>query len=160
MPDSPHELAGLGSDALSLLDQIEQVIGDGKRVPFTTRVIIDEEALGGLIEDLRARMPEELREARWLLMERDQIISEARTQAMRILDEAKNRVATMADDAAITREAQSQAQEIVDKARHVAREIRYGALEYADRLLGEAVSSLEKSLAEMKTGRSQLKVER
>ena len=54
----------------SLIEELEQIIDEGKSVPFTSNQIVDVERLRTTIEDMRLNMPDELMQARKIASER------------------------------------------------------------------------------------------
>ena len=54
----------------SLIEELEQIIDEGKSVPFTSNQIVDVERLRTTIEDMRINMPDELMQARKIASER------------------------------------------------------------------------------------------
>ncbi len=55
----------------SLIEELEQIIDEGKSVPFTSNQIVDVERLRTTIEDMRLNMPDELMQARKIASERE-----------------------------------------------------------------------------------------
>ena len=58
----------------SLIEELEQIIDEGKSVPFTSNQIVDVERLRTTIEDMRLNMPDELMQARKIASERKEIL--------------------------------------------------------------------------------------
>ncbi len=134
-------------DVNGLLEELEKRIDDGRRVPWTKRILINEEEVFSLLEQLRRTLPEELRQAKFLSQERERILNEARQEAESIVREAKSYVEELADETTIAQEARSRAGEVLEQAQKTAREIRSGAREYADSVLARLEGEL-KSLAD------------
>lgn len=59
----------------SLIEELEQIIDEGKSVPFTSNQIVDVERLRTTIEDMRLNMPDELMQARKIASERKEILT-------------------------------------------------------------------------------------
>ena len=147
-------------DVNGLLEELEKRIDDGRRVPWTKRILINEEEVFSLLEQLRRTLPEELRQAKFLAQERERILNEARQEAEGIVREAKSYVEKLADETTIAQEARSRASEVLEQAQKTAREIRAGAREYADsvlaRLEGELKSlsdTVRRNREELRTGK-------
>src|SRR5205814_8364858 len=75
---------GGGMDILYLLDQLEEVLGAGSRLPLTSRTLVDEPEILDILDQIRVSIPEEVKAGRRLTQERDQVISDARAEAERI----------------------------------------------------------------------------
>jgi hypothetical protein len=80
-------------EILYLVDQLEELVGVGKRVPFSGKVMVEEEIFLGLIDQLRVAVPNEIKQAQRVIRERERIIAEAQEEASKILETAKKRVA-------------------------------------------------------------------
>ena len=64
----------------SLIEELEQIIDEGKSVPFTSNQIVDVERLRTTIEDMRLNMPDELMQARKIASERKEILTAAQSR--------------------------------------------------------------------------------
>ena len=64
-------------DLLHLIDRLEEIIGDARRLPIGTGVVIDRRRLLDLVDQLRAAVPEEVREARDILTRKEEVLSQA-----------------------------------------------------------------------------------
>ncbi len=145
-------------DFLHYLEQLERHVMAARRVPFTDKVMLEEELVYELVDRLRDSLPEALDRSDRILRDRDQIIRQAQERAEDIVNGAEEYVQELASETNVVREAEKQAEELVDRARDVAREIQVGAREYADELLQEVQGTLEASLQQVRTGRAQLQV--
>ena len=105
---------------IDLVDQLEELVSTGRRVPFTAGVVVNEDEVLELIDRTRLGLPDELMQARHLLedqrrvvveaeQEAERILSRAETEATRILAEAEARVAVMVGDHAIAEQAREHA---------------------------------------------------
>jgi vacuolar-type H+-ATPase subunit H len=133
-------------DVLYLLDQLEEVLGAGSRVPLTSRTLVDEPEILDIIDQIRLSIPEEIKAAKRLTEERDQVIADARAEADRILREADAQVAERLGEHHLVRSAESRAADIQDRAIEQAAQIRREADAYAHRVLlklREQVSQIE-----------------
>lgn len=110
-----------------------------------------------LLSDLRLRLPEELKQAKWVKEERTRIITEAHQEASNIVKETEEQVKGMVNEHEITKKAYEQANEIIESAQKNAREIRLGARQYADNVLGSVEDKLSGHIAEIQAGRAELK---
>ncbi|MDD2402534.1 MAG: ATPase, partial [Clostridia bacterium] len=79
-------------EIMSLLDEFENVVEESSRIPMTGKVIINEDILYNFLDKLRATMPEAIREAEWILREREKMISEAEKEAETIIETGKSKL--------------------------------------------------------------------
>ncbi|MDI6712597.1 MAG: ATPase [Anaerosomatales bacterium] len=143
-------------DILALVDKIEEIIEEGRTLPLSTKRIIDPEKIYEIIDEIRATFPDELKQARWIVKERQEMLEEAEKEANRILEEARERAAAIASEQEIVKLAEQQAAEILDAARAKEREIRLGAEDYADEMLANLEVNLGKLLTAVQRGRDRL----
>ncbi|GAB4285293.1 MAG: hypothetical protein Kow0067_07940 [Coriobacteriia bacterium] len=143
-------------DIMALIDRIEELIDTGRTVPFSSNKMVDPEKVYEIIDEIRAQFPDELKQARWIVKERQEMLEEAEKESNRILEEARERAQAMAADQEIVKLAEQQAAEILDSARNREREIRLGAEDYADEILANLEVNLGKLLSAVQRGRDRL----
>ncbi len=139
-----------------ILEEMENLLLEAARVPFTNKRVIDEDDLGRLIDELREILPGELMEANRVIAERLRIMEDAQKEAQNIVDQGKNYVHRMADENAITRQAQEQAAEIIQQAQRAANELKGDSLVYADEVFGYLEENLIKALETVRSSHSRL----
>lgn len=144
-------------DVLKLLEEIEDIIEDSSTIPLTGKVMIDKEEIFSIIKAIRIKLPDEIKQAEWIKEERQRILAEAQNEADNIVGEVKTHVEEMIEKDEITKLASERANEIVSKAKSNAREIRIGAIEYADELLKELQVKLKDTMQTIEENRSELR---
>ena len=143
-------------DVLVLIDKLDDLVHNARPVPLTDQVRVDREEIYDLLDQMRATIPEEIKQARWIVKERQEMLAEAKREAERIVKEAREQQARLVANEEITRQAERAAEEIVEEAREREREIRLGAEDYADDILSTLEVNLGKFLAAVQRGREQL----
>ena len=143
-------------EIFTLLETLEELIENSKKVPFTNKGIMDKEELLDIIKEIRIKLPEELKQAKWVKEERTRILIEAQKEADDIVKEAENRIIAMIDEHEITRKAYAQKAEIIETANEMAREISNGTKEHADALLAKIETTLEETLKTIQNNRKEL----
>ncbi len=96
MSDSPE---GIDATVIDLVDQLEEIVSTGRRVPFTAGVVVNEEEILELIDRTRLALPDELMQARHLLEDQRRVLAEADQEAERILSRADAEVARIVEEA-------------------------------------------------------------
>src|SRR5664280_2043265 len=104
-------------DIMALIDRIEEAMDSGRSVPLMRGRLIDIDKVYEIIDEIRGNFPDELKQARWIVKERQEMLEEAEKEANRILEEARDRADAMASDQEIVRRANEQASAIMDNAR-------------------------------------------
>jgi len=151
-------------EIFTLLETLEDILERSKNVPFTEKAIVDKEEVLEIIKDVRLKLPDELKQAKWIKEERARILDEAQKEADDIVREAENRIISMIDEHEITRKAYDQKAEIIETANEMSREITKGTKDYADGILANLESaihninnSINEALKTIEQNRNELK---
>ena len=143
-------------DVLVLIDKLDDLVHNAKQVPLTDQVRVDKEEIYDLLDQMRATIPEEIKQARWIVKERQEMLAEAKREAERIVKEARERQERLVSNEEIMKAAERAAEDIVDEAQAREREIRLGAEDYADEILNTLEINLTKFIAAVQRGRERL----
>ena len=144
-------------EIFTLLETLEEMLETGKTIPFTEKGIVDKEEMLEIIKEIRLKLPEELKQAKWVKEERQRILVEAQKEADDIVKEAENRIISMIDEHEITRKAYEQKAEIIETANEMSREISKGTKDYADSILQNIEIALQDALETIQNNRRELK---
>src|SRR5664280_1803582 len=126
-------------DVLVLIDKLDDIIHNARSVPLTDSVMIDREEIYDILDQMRSTIPAEVKQ-----------------EAERVVGEAQERADRLASEQEVVRLAERNAQQIMEDAREREREIRLGAEDYADEVLGNLEINLDKFLAAVRRGRERL----
>jgi len=143
-------------DVLVLIDKLDDLVHNAKQVPLTDQVRVDKEEIYDLLDQMRATIPEEIKQARWIVKERQEMLAEAKREAERIVKEARERQEHLISGEEVTKAAERAAEDIVEEAQAREREIRLGAEDYADEILNTLEINLSKFIAAVQRGRDRL----
>jgi cell division septum initiation protein DivIVA len=143
-------------DVLVLIDKLDDLVHNAKPFPLTDQVRVDKEEIYDILDQMRATIPEEIKQARWIVKERQEMLAEAKREAERIIKEARERQRVLTSEQEVTTQAERAAEEIIDDARGREREIRLGAEDYADDILNTLEVNLSKFIAAVLRGRERL----
>lgn len=147
-------------DMLYLLERLEEVLADGKRVPGLNRTLVDEEECIAIIDQIRLSLPAELRQARKLTAERDTLLEQARARSDQIVRAAEEEARERAREHVISRQAETRAEEVVARAERQADQIRGEADDYACRVLMDLEHRLEGLMSPVRSGIHSLQADR
>jgi cell division septum initiation protein DivIVA len=143
-------------DVLVLIDKLDDLVHNAKTMPMTDTVRVDKEEIYDILDQMRATIPEEIKQARWIVKERQEMLAEAKKEAERIIKDARERQERLVGEEEVTKQAERAAEDIVEDARAREREIRLGAEDYADEILNTLEVNLDKILAAVQRGRERL----
>ena len=62
-------------DVLVLIDKLDDLVHNAKAVPLTDQVRIDREEIYDILDQMRATIPEEIKQARWIVKERQEMLA-------------------------------------------------------------------------------------
>ena len=122
-------------DVLVLIDKLDELVQNAKSVPMTDQVRIDREEIWEIIDQMRSTIPEEIKQARWIVKERQEMLAEAKRESERLVGEAREQAARDASEQEVVKLAERQAQQMLEDARQRERETRLAAEDYADGIL-------------------------
>jgi vacuolar-type H+-ATPase subunit H len=134
------------------VERLESLIANGKKLPLTTNVVVDQNAALGLIDELRVAVPEEVRAAKRINSEGERIMEKAQEEAERIVGRAQEQAAFLIDERGLTQAADAESRRIIDEARTDADRIRAGADEYAVSVLEGLEGDVQKTLQSIQKG--------
>ena len=139
-------------DLQYLIDRLETLVTNAKRVPISGRLMLEEQDLADLIDQMRTVIPEEVRAARKVLRERDAVISEAQQQADEILKTAHEQAEMLLDQQGLLAEAQHRANQYMEEVEAAAGERIQGADDYARQVLTQLREQLGRHLRTIEKG--------
>lgn len=114
-----------------LLDQLEELIEEGKTNFLSGKVAIDKEQMIDIIRDIRLKLPTEVQQSVWIMDERNKILDQAEKEAHIIVEEAREQRQMMIERDQITEFAKERAENIIATAKADAKEMHMGAIAYA-----------------------------
>ncbi|MBM3129947.1 MAG: ATP synthase F0 subunit B [Chloroflexi bacterium] len=141
-------------DVLYLVDRLEALLNKGWRVPMSAKTMIDEDEFLDIVDQMRIAFPEEIKQAKKIVQERERIVAQAQEEAKHIIETAKEDAARLTNDHAIVKTAQAQAAQIERQAQAEAAARERGADQYATQLLKDLHARLEQfaqQIAQMQT---------
>ena len=145
-------------DTETLLRRVHEVVGNARPMPLSASVMVNKDELLELLEEAINRLPEELRQARWLLKEREEYLAKVQREGDDILEAARARAERMVQRTEIVRSAQATARRTVEEAQDEARRLRHEAEDYCDQKLAAFEIVLERTAKTVAAGREKLRV--
>ena len=151
----------------TILDEIENLVVDAKRMPLTNSIFISESDLVRLLDNLRQELPNELANAQEIMDSRDDLLNEARVQGEEIISRAKETAEQMTDESKIVHESQekaqlimeqtkAQAKELYENSYQQARQLRLNANNYANQVFDHLILNVGNALEVLKQARDEL----
>ena len=146
-------------DIQHLVDRLEDLIDEGRHMPFSKFTMIDEERALEIIDQMRVSIPEEVKKSQQVLAQRDRILAQAQEEATRTVQLAKEKGEQLVGREALVQAAQNKSETILQAARADAEAIRAEADDYTLDVLTKLESELVKSLTQARNGIAKLRAE-
>lgn len=144
-------------EVLTLLETIKDIMEKSATLPFSKKALIDRDEVLDVVNEIEEKLPDELKQAKWVKEERQKILLDAQKEANDLIKEAENRIISMIDEHEITKKAYEQKAEIIDSANAFSKDLIDGTKEYADGILAELENSLKEKLEVVRNNRKELK---
>jgi len=139
-------------EILQLVDQLEDVLNRGLRVPLTSSLMVNEEECLRLIDQMRISVPSAIKEGERMLSERDRILAEARAEAARMLAEAEDQADELVSEEMVLSLADARARELEEQGYQKALTMVQQAEEYVVYLLQQMSGHLNNAVIEVENG--------
>lgn len=141
-----------------LLDTIEDALEESASVPLSGgKRIVNVEQIRDYLDEVRAALPGELRQAQQIVNDRAQIVDSANAQAQAIVKKAEERARILVSDAEIVKAAQQRASEITSAAQTEARTLRQTVTDYCENMLRTTEDTMVENAAQVKNIRNSLR---
>jgi len=139
-----------------ILDELESLLIDASRVPFTNKRILEEDDMVRLLDELRGKLPGEITEATRIVADRQRYLEKAQEEAQNIVEQAKVYAAKLTDENMIAKQAQEHSNEIVIVAHKEADELRKDAVAYADNVFRHLEEHIQRAFEVVQNGHNEL----
>jgi cell division septum initiation protein DivIVA len=151
-------------DISARIQQIVELVESAKSMPLSSSVLVNQQEFLELLDAALKDLPEEIKQARWIVKDREELLSKARRDAQAIVERAQAEQARLAAAEEVARAAQEEADRILSEAREMARQMRLEAEDYVDAklaqfeiILEKTGAELERSIAQVRRGRDKLR---
>lgn len=139
-------------DILHLVDRLEELVMEGRGIPFSGRVVLDEERFLDIVDQMRVTIPEEIKKAKRVQQERERIIAQANEEAGRIVRLAQEEAEKLVSGHETVKVADDRASVILERAQNQAEQIRRDADAYVMEVLGQLEYELDGLLTTVRNG--------
>ena len=153
----PEPGEGYVGDAETLLRRSIDIIATAPTMPLSSSPRIDRDEIIELLEEALQRLPDELRQARWMLKERQEFVAKTRREA----DDCwrQPRLAErMVQRTEVVRAAEQRARQVMETAEADSRRLRHETEDFLDQRLGSFEILLDKLQKTVGAGRQRLSI--
>lgn len=156
-PDPAQHSSHVG-DAETLLRRAIDIIANAPTMPLSSSPRIDRDEIIELLDEALARLPEELRQARWMLKERQDFVNKTRKEANEMLEAARVQAERMVQRTEVVRAAEQRARQVVDTAENDSRRLKLETEDFLDQRLASFEILLDKLGKTVAAGRQKLSI--
>jgi cell division septum initiation protein DivIVA len=144
------------NDSETLLRRTIDIIATARTMPLSNSPMVNRDEIIELLEEALNRLPDELRQARWMLREREEFVAKTRREADDIVEAARAQAERMVQRTEVVRAAEMRARQIVDAAEGESRRMRNEIEDFCDQRLASFEIILDKVARTVATGRERL----
>lgn len=142
-----------------LISELQDLVADSKTLPLSGgKVIIDAEKIYDILDEIQDTLPAEVRQAKNIVADRGQIISEAKKEADDIIRAAEERKKQMIEQSEVMREAKAESAELINAAKAKSAEIRKAANDYVENIMKRTDDAITAQLTELRKTRQNLRI--
>lgn len=139
-------------DILHLIDRLEEQLNQSRPFPFTHNVIVDEDRMLDIIDQMRMAIPEEVKKAQQVLVQRDRVLAQAQEEATRTLAIAREKSDQIIERDVIVQAASARAEQLINQAKLEIDTTRRDADDYVMDTLRRLEMEVERSLNQIRNG--------
>jgi vacuolar-type H+-ATPase subunit H len=126
-------------------------------MPMSASCIVNRTDVLTLLDEVREMLPSELREAQFVIKDRDEVIDEGQRRAERMLADAEAERDRLVSETEVVRQAEREADRVIDDANEQARRMQIEVDDYVDAKLANFEVVLHKVLTAVERGRDKLR---
>lgn len=147
-------------DILHLVDRLEELFNNSRPIPLTHNVIVDEDKFLDIIDQMRISIPEEVKKAQQIQVQKERVMAQAQEEANRTLQLAREKADTLVEKEVLVQDAKRRAEQIINQARLEAENIKGGADQYAMDSLLALEQEMQSLLTQVRNGMQVLEQKR
>lgn len=141
-----------------ILDMMDDLLDNAASVPFSVKKsIIDGDQMRDYINEIRLNLPQEIKQAKLIVRDRQSIMNDANKEADAVIRRAEDRAKVIVSNDEITKAAKARAAEILTQAQGKAKEIKSAANKYIDDVLVRTEECLQNNLGDIRKTRQAIK---
>ena len=133
-------------DLAGRLQQLEEIVREAKSMPLSSSVLVNREEVLELLTEMQESLPEEIKQARWIVKDREELLAKARADGERIVEQAREEQRRLALREEVAKRAEEEADRILAEAGDKAETMQHEAEDYVDAKLAQFEIALRKIL--------------
>ena len=137
-------------DILYLVDRLENLIASSRRMPVVNQILIKEGDILNIVDQMRTSIPDEIKQARRVIQEKERILAQAQADATTLLTRAREETERAMNREGLLRAAEARSQELVQQAEVQAQSAIQQAEEHSEQLKTDADNYVAETLSNLK----------
>jgi len=133
-------------DLATRLQQLEELVREAKSMPLSSSVLVSRDEVLQMLQEMQESLPEEIKQARWIVKDREELLAKARGEGERIVEQAREEQRRMAMKEEVALRADEEAERIGAEAEDKADQMRREAEDYVDSKLAQFEIALRRIL--------------
>lgn len=143
-------------DLSSRILQLEDLVREAKSMPLSSSALLNRDEVLELIDQMKDSLPDEIKQARWIVKDREELLAKARRDAEAMVEQGRHEQLRLASHEAVVQRANEEAVRLVEEAQEDARRLRLEAEDYVDAKLAQIEGQLQRILEEMMSSNQSL----
>ncbi|GER88478.1 hypothetical protein KDW_26400 [Dictyobacter vulcani] len=137
-------------DILYLVDRLENLVANSKRMPLVNQIILKEADLLTIIEQMRTSVPGEIKQARRIIQDKERILAQAQSEASILVSRAREETERTMTREGLLRVAEERSQDIIRKANDQAQSLVRRAETHTEQMQIEADTYASETLRNLR----------
>jgi len=135
-------------DILHLIDRLEELVGEARKLPVGGGAVISRQRLLDLIDRMRVAVPKEVYDAREIIEKREEVLADASAEASRLIARAQEEVETRLKETEVVKASEERARQILAQAQARMEELSREAEGQAAARLDDAQAAAREQMRE------------
>lgn len=124
-------------DISARLQRLEELVNEAKSMPLSSSVLVNKDEVLQLITEAQETLPEEIKQARWIVRDREELLAKARGEGERIVERAREEQSRLSRREEIVKRAEEEAERILASAEDRTASMMQEAEDYVDGKLAQ-----------------------
>ncbi len=118
-----------------LIDMLDELMSSATRIPLSSKSAIDIDKMSEIVGEMRLVLPMEIKQAQQVVIDKNNILAEARAEGEQIVQKAERRRAEILNESDIVKEAHRRANDFINKSQNECADMRISTIGYVDNML-------------------------
>lgn len=146
-------------DILYLVDRLENLVASSRRMPLVNQILIKEADILSIIDQMRTSIPDEIKQARRIIQDKERILAQAQSEASALLAKAREETERAMNQQGLLRAAETRSKELVNQAEEQAHAMIHSVEEESEQLKIDADGYVVETLTNLRDHLSSIEMD-